>query len=174
MHRSRLFVILTFIALGVLSRLLPHPPNFTAINAISLFSACYMGSIGFSLAIILPTMFLSDCILGFHQLIPFVYLSVSLVSILGRGINSDGPLLRLPVCCVVSSLLFFVIVNFGVWLFDGLYPQTPYGLVLCYVASLPFLATQILGDLFYGILLFNCFRFFERQFPSISLSYATR
>ena len=56
---------------------------------------------------------------------------------------------------VALSLLFFFVTNFGVWMASPLYPPTLQGLGLCYLAGIPFLAHQILGDLVYGLLLFG-------------------
>ena len=58
---------------------------------------------------------------------------------------------------VLTPFLFFLISNFGVWLFglnlDGvLYPKTVVGLIDCYAAGLPFLRGSVIGDwLFMGL-----------------------
>jgi hypothetical protein len=164
MNRARLFTVLGFIFFAMMSRFLPHPPNFTAINAIALFSAYTFGSIGISLFVVFISMFMSDLLFGLHAQMIFVYLSFSLTIFLSRFRWS------VPITLIVSSFLFFVIVNFGVWLLDGLYPPNLQGLALCYVAALPFLANQLLGDLLYGLALFGLFSMSEKVFPSICVS----
>ena len=85
-------------------------------------------------------MFLTDLFLGFHMIMPFVYLSFMCISYI--GINSEkitnGTIFG-------SSLLFFLVTNFGVWFFG--YPNTLAGLVSCYTLALPFFVNTIIGDL---------------------------
>lgn len=174
MRSSRFGLVLGFIFLGILSRFLPHPPNFTAINSIALFSAYTLGSMNLSLAIVFLALFLSDALIGFHDTMVFVYLAFSLVLILGRYFLTRPSLGRTLVVLPTSSLLFFTIVNFGVWLTSGMYPKTAAGLVLCYTAALPFLANQILGDLLYGTALFGCFALVEKTFFSVKKDQDTQ
>lgn len=154
MSHSHLFTILSCVIFGVLSRLLPHPPNFTAINAIALFSACSFASLPLALFTTVTTMLLSDAIFGFHSSMLFVYVSFGLITLMGHWCNSSKSVSRLTVSLVFSSFLFFFLTNFGDWMTTQMYPKTGSGLLLCYTAGLPFLANQILGDLFYGATIF--------------------
>lgn len=165
MNVSRFFAVLGFICLGVASRFFPHPPNFTAINAIALFGVCALGSLRISLVTVLTAMLLSDLAIGLHSTILFVYLGFGLVVCMGHWLRSC----RLPILLIASSMLFFAITNFGVWLIDPLYPRTFSGLGACYLAAIPFLGNQILGDLTYGFALFGVFSFVERLAPVIRL-----
>ncbi len=151
MSFGRLFIALGLIFLAVLTRFVPHPPNFTAINAIALFSISVFGSRRLALMVVFAAMFLSDLALGLHSQMVFVYASLALTVLLGR--------LRLPIyfTAPASSLLFFIVVNFGVWLWDGIYPQTAAGLALCYTAAIPFYTHQLFGDLFFTAVLFGLF-----------------
>ena len=67
----------------------------------------------------------------------------------------------------MSSLLFFVLTNFGVWLVNGYYPHTVAGLAACYVAAIPFFQNSIAGDLFYTALLFGGFALLQRGVPAL-------
>ena len=64
---------------------------------------------------------------------------------------------------MAASTLFFVITNFGVWAFDGLYPRTFEGLVVCYIAAIPFFGNTLAGSLFYTAVLFGGFALAERK-----------
>ena len=163
MNVSRLLAILGFIIIGVASRLLPHPPNFTSINAIALFGILYLENWKLSLATVLLTMFLSDIILGFHSTMPFIYLSFSLIILIGYRFKKKISLQRIPVVYLVTSLFFFVVTNFGVWMTNSLYPKTINGLGFCYLAAIPFFMNQILGDLTYATLLFG-YIYFVKNF----------
>ena len=126
--------------MAVITRLLPHPPNVTPIAAIALFGGCNIKDKNLAFVLPLLCMFLTDLFLGFHIIMPFVYLSFMCISYI--GINSEkitnGTIFG-------SSLLFFLVTNFGVWFFG--YPNTLAGLVSCYTLALPFFVNTIIGDL---------------------------
>ncbi len=56
---------------------------------------------------------------------------------------------------LACSLAFFVLSNFAVWAFSGMYSLTVAGLIQCYVAALPFLQNTVAGDLFWTAVLFG-------------------
>ena len=135
-------IVLSLLVLAVITRLLPHPPNVTPIAAIALFGGCNIKDKNLAFVLPLLCMFLTDLFLGFHMIMPFVYLSFMCISYI--GINSEkitnGTIFG-------SSLLFFLVTNFGVWFFG--YPNTLAGLVSCYTLALPFFVNTIIGDLFF-------------------------
>ena len=57
--------------------------------------------------------------------------------------------IQLGIMAVFSSLIFFVITNFAVWLVWDFYPKTFDGLILCYVAGLPFLRNTLMSTILY-------------------------
>jgi hypothetical protein len=56
-----------------------------------------------------------------------------------------------------SSLVFFVITNFGVWATGSIYPLSINGLISCFVLAIPFYKGTLLGFLFYSSFLFGVF-----------------
>jgi hypothetical protein len=73
---------------------------------------------------------------------------------------------------VAGSVSFFVITNFGMWLFSGFYPATLSGLAACYVAAIPFFQNSVAGDLFYAAALFGGFALLERAVPGLRPGHA--
>ena len=65
-------IILAIIILAALTRLIPHPPNFTPIIAICLFSGAYFKNRIFALLVPVGAMFLSDLFLGVHDILFWV------------------------------------------------------------------------------------------------------
>ncbi len=164
MTSSRFSIILGLLFLGVLSRLLPHPPNFTAMNAIAFFSAYYLHNPWLTLFTTLSAMFLSDFALGgFHSTLPFVYLSLVLIVFIGHYVKQTGSLRSTVIRSIGISLLFFMISNFGSWAVDGIYPLTLNGLSICYFIALPFLATQVLGDIVFGVMVSSILLIYESK-----------
>ncbi len=153
MSISRVWVMFGFVAIGILSRLLPHPPNFTAMNAMILCLGTMLGTSSLTFMAAIPTLIITDAIFGYHSTIPFVYLSYGLIAMMGTSLIGT----RLIPISLLSSLLFFIVTNFGSWMTTELFPHTLNGLILCYIAALPFLSTQIAGDLIYSAVFFGCY-----------------
>jgi hypothetical protein len=96
-----------------------------------------------------------------------VYASVALIVLVGWIALSRVSPLRVGAAAIAGSLLFFVITNFGMWLFSGFYPLTTAGLAACYVAAIPFFQNTVAGDLFYSAVLFGGFALLERTVPTL-------
>jgi hypothetical protein len=140
---KKLNFIIILIGIAILSRLIPHPPNFTPITAIALFSTIHFKNKILTYLIPIIGLFISDLILGLSMVNLFVYLSFIVITFIGfkfQKINNYSILL--------SSTTFFIVSNFGVWILG--YPKTIEGLILCYYMALPFFIYTIMGDLFYS------------------------
>jgi hypothetical protein len=164
---ARILALISGILAAAALRLVPHPPNFSPIDAMALFSGAYLGRRGLAFAAPLGALLLSDLFLGFYHGMAFVYGSVALVVVIGWWVSSRRTPLRIGAAALVSSVLFFVLTNFGMWLFSGFYPRTMSGLVTCYVAAVPFFQNTLAGDLFYAALLFGGFALLERGVPAL-------
>lgn len=157
-HSPTLFLI-AVVVLAALTRLPPHPPNFSPAVALALFSGVVLADRSLALAVSLGSMLLADVILGFHNTMVFVYVAMALVVIGGGFIRRRRGLLQLAGAGFAGSIAFFVITNAGVWLMGDLYSHTWDGLIACYVAALPFFYNTVLSTLLYGAALFAAERF---------------
>ena len=104
---------------------------------------------------------LSEKIIGISLINLFVYLSFIVISGVGYifgKINLKSILL--------SSLIFFIVTNFGVWLIG--YPNTLKGFLACYVAAIPFFGWTIVGDLFYSYSAKLSLKFFQKKYISVN------
>jgi len=166
-NNSRIVALLFAILLAATLRLVPHPPNFTPIGAMALFSGAYLGRRGMAFAAPLGAMVLSDVVLGFYSGFWITYVAVALIVVVGWLTLTRVSVLRVGGAAIASSVLFFVVSNFGTWASSGMYPHTFAGLSACYVAAIPFFRNTIAGDLFYATLLFGGFRVAELLLPSV-------
>jgi hypothetical protein len=164
---ARILVLISAIVTAAALRLVPHPPNFSPIDAMALFSGAYLGRRAVAFVAPLAALLLSDAILGFYHGMAFVYGTVALVVVIGWWLSSCRTPLRIGAAALVSSVLFFVLTNFGMWLFSGFYPLTAAGFAACYVAAIPFFQNTLAGDLFYTALLFGGFALLERSVPAL-------
>jgi hypothetical protein len=142
-----------FVVLGILSRLLPHPVNMTAVGSIALISGAKLNTKK-ALIVTMATMLISDSVLGLHPLMWATYGSLLLAVCVGKWIGRSVHIGRITGGILTSSIVFFIITNFAVWLTTPLYPKTVSGLVACYIMAVPFFRNSLLGDMFYGYSLF--------------------
>jgi hypothetical protein len=166
-NHVRILALLSAIVAAAALRLVPHPPNFSPIGAMALFGGAYLGRRGLAFVAPLAALLLSDAVIGFHSGMPFVYASIALIVLIGLALRSRIGLVTVAAASISSSVLFFGITNFGVWLQSGMYPHSFAGLGACYVAAIPFFQNTVAGDLFFSGLLFGGFALLERFVPAI-------
>ena len=136
--------ILSCIILGVVTRLIPHPFNFTAIGAVALLGGAYIKDKRLAFVVPFAAMFLSDMFIGFHNTIVFVYGSFLITVALGFLMKENKKPGRVILLSILSSAIFFVLTNFGTWWLEGtngapLYPHTLAGLEACFINAVPFI-----------------------------------
>ncbi|MEL7121133.1 MAG: DUF6580 family putative transport protein [Bacteroidota bacterium] len=183
--KIRTGVLSALVLLIALSRLLPHPPNFTPVGAMALFGAAYFHRK--SLAFVIPflAMWISDLLLNnmlYRQLYPefyngfswfgsiWVYASFALIVIIGFVFLKKVNLPRLLGASLSASTLFFLITNFGVWMSSVTLPKTFEGLMTAYTLGIPFFWNTLIGDLFFTALLFGSFELVRRNVPTLQLA----
>lgn len=176
-------LLIGMIVLAALSRLLPHPPNFSPVEAIALFGGAYFAKRSVALWVPLAAMFLSDLALGvvnggiyseyfLSAGFGLVYLCIAVSTVVGFALRGRVTPVRVAGYSLAGSTLFFVVTNFGVWLGSTLYPPTVAGLVATYVAGIPFFQNTVLGTLFYSVLLFGSFALVRQRIPALGLQTA--
>jgi len=156
--KNDIIVFVVLIILGVVSRMVPHLANFTAVGAISLFAGFYFKK-QWKIIAPLAIMFISDSFLGFYdlRLMFTVYFCLFIYFILGAYIKQNKIVFRAVGFSLLGSVLFFVITNFAVWSFASWYPHTSTGLLSCYIMALPFFFNSLLGDVFYTSVVFGAY-----------------
>ena len=134
------------------SRFASLPPNFSPLGSFGFFSQ--------NIFLFFGNIILFDLIKGgFYDGFIFVYLGFLAYYLLGK-LSKDSlkkQLLFLP----ISSFLFFLISNFGVWF--AWYPHTLQGLFKCYLLAIPFYKNTMLGDIIFGYGFFGIRCFIERS-----------
>jgi hypothetical protein len=150
-------VLIGWMVAAAMTRLIPHPANFTPVAAIALFGGAHFRTRRNALAVALGSMLISDALLGFHDQMIWVYGSIAATVWIGGLLRNRKRFTSVVTASLISSVLFFVVTNFGVWATAGLYPRTVAGLFGCFVAAIPFFGRTVLGDLCYAGVLFGGF-----------------
>jgi hypothetical protein len=147
--------IVTFIGIGLLGRLLPHLPNMTPIGAMALFFGAKFG-MKKGLIVMLVTMLLSDLVKGLHATMWATYGSFFLAILMGKMIANRKSIGWIIGAGMTSSVLFFVLTNFAVWMAPNfMYAKNIQGLIDCYIMAIPFFRNTLAGDLIYTTVFFG-------------------
>ena len=149
------------IFIAAVARLLPHPANFAPIGAIALFGGARLGR-WWGLVITLGAMLLSDTFLGFHSGMWHVYVAFTIAYFIGRSFRTSVTVPNVLGGSLLTSAIFFLITNFGVWaegfwLPTHMYPLSANGLVTSYVMGIPFFGATLASDLLYSEALFSAY-----------------
>jgi hypothetical protein len=158
------------VIVGVASRLLPHPPNFTSVNAVGLYGGSRLqGWRGYLVPLV--CMLITDPVMGamygfqpFSLVTPFIYASLLVNVWLGQRFLSRVSAGRMFTLGLIASAQFYLISNFATWWLGSLYPHTFAGLGVCYIAALPYLAWNVAGTLVYSAGLFGADALLARRF----------
>ncbi len=163
MKHDKMISAYLLVVLIAFSRLLPHPPGFTPIGALGLFSGAYMGRRWYWVAPLLALL-IGDAVIGFYNglIMLSVYVGFAVSACIGRAILSRRRTpKRLASAILIAALIFFVLTNTSSWWI--FYPHTPAGLVACYINGIPFLGVALLGDVVYSAILFGVYELLRRQ-----------
>ncbi len=167
-------VALSLTVLGAVARLLPHPPNFAPVGATSLFAGARL-SRWQAYLVPLALMAITDPILAsFYGVEPytryslFVYASFLISVWLGRRLRNTESISRIAAVTVVNSIQFFLITNFGSWLWFQAYPRTAAGLASCYIGAIPFFGWTLASDVLYTAVLFGLYALLSRERTAVT------
>ncbi len=174
----RLIYIAGIILAAALFRLVPHWPNFTPVAAIALFGGACLNKKYIAFLMPLAALFLSDLILGFHGMMGWVYAGFVITTLIGLILKRNITLFTVAGASLLSSVIFYLITNFGAWIGSPVYPDSFAGLIQCYVAGLAFFndgshglsffLNEVVGSLFYNAILFGSLYLVSKRFPAFA------
>jgi hypothetical protein len=171
-----LVILSVLIVLGVVGRLLPHPPNFTPMAAIALFAGFIFLKRYIAVIAVVVTMLLTDYFaFGYLSAEWFasksmwvVYLALLFPVVFKNFLQKKLGLFRVASAALASSTVFFIATNFAVWAFSPMYEKTLEGLVLCYTMAIPFFQNTVAGDLIWSGVIFGTY-FLLRNYSNLQI-----
>jgi hypothetical protein len=146
---DKIFYLIFFGIILALTRIIPHPPNFTPILASAIMAPLLIKDRWFGIAIPIVAMFISDMVIGFH---PYQFVIYSTILTIAFISPMKKNYIKLGIMAIGGSIWFFISTNFAVWIIWDYYPKTVDGLVTCYTLALPFFKNTLISTL-----LFTCF-----------------
>ena len=173
--------IISLILFASFSRIIPHMPNFTPVGAMALFGGAYLKNRYHAFLIPMISLWLSDLILNnfifsfysdftwFYPGFLWQYTSFILIIVIGYLFLKKLNFKNVFITTIFSSLLFFIITNFGVWISGSMYTLDFQGLISCYIMALPFFKGTLLGFICYSTLLFGVLEFSKYKFEILKI-----
>ncbi|KKP89187.1 MAG: hypothetical protein UR93_C0001G0019 [Berkelbacteria bacterium GW2011_GWA2_35_9] len=152
-------MVYILILLAGFSRVITHPANFTAINAVGIFGGKYLDKKSAVISIIFIMLF-TDALLGFYdpKIMLTVYISLIFSTLFGQYLKNHFNFKNLILAILTSSTIFFILTNLAVFFFSGMYILNFSGLVRCFALALPFYRNMLLGDIFYTTVIFGTYK----------------
>jgi hypothetical protein len=151
--------------------------NFSPLGAMALFGAAHFKNKWHAFLIPITATWISDLFINnviygqyyptftwFYEGFYWQYGSYLLIGLMGLILFSKVSAPRILAGATISSLIFFLVSNFGCWIGSSTYSQDFTGLGICYMAGVPFLKGTLLGDLVYSAILFGGFAWVERRY----------
>ena len=177
----RTLVLFTLIISTIFLRIIPHPANFTPIAAVGLFGAAYFSRKWQALILPLVALFVSDLIINntiykemnpgftfFYKGFYWQYLSIIFITLIGFVFyQKKVSLLNIGLGVLSSTVIFYLVSNFGVWASGILYPLTPEGLGMALLAGVPFIKNFLISTCVYSLGIFGVFYLLQSNFKII-------
>ena len=157
------FFPVSLILILILTRFIPHPPNFTPIVAVAIMSSYFFRNISLSFAVVLFSMLISDIFIGFYEHMFFVYGSLFLITFTFFKVRTKINLKSLFIFGFVGSSMFYLISNFGVWILSDMYEKNLTGLAYCYFLAIPFFKNTLLSTIIFSYAAFFADYFYTKK-----------
>lgn len=158
-------LILGTIILLAVSRLLPHPHNFTPLGGMAILGAAYFNHRIWKYIIPVLAFYISDLLVS-NLIYASFYPDQSFVWFSGHMLWNYGAILvivalssrimkrknwkNLIGASLSGAVIFFLISNFGSWVGNPLYTNDISGLISSYVAGIPFFPNTLASTLLFA------------------------
>lgn len=146
----------------ILTRSLPHPPNFTSTNSSIVYGNSVMKKF-YAILFPLLVIFISDILqpvfkkntIMFGSWSISIYISYIMSSVLSKFVTKNDKkvnYIKTPVLVLSSSVIFFIVTNFSVWLTQP--EENATSLMQVYYIGIPFFGYELLGNICYSFVFF--------------------
>jgi hypothetical protein len=158
--REVIMLAYLFVAVAVAVRFLPHPFAFTPVGAALLFFGARMPRKQAWIPVALLAASDVYLTIGWYgypltadHLLTWAWYAV--IVLLGGLLSGNVRPARLAGASLVTSVSFFLVSNFAVWVVWNMYPKTAAGLMMSYAAAVPFFRNTVISDLLFTAVLFG-------------------
>jgi len=160
-NKTQFGIIAILILLAALSRMIEHPLNFAPISAMILFGAAHFHKKWQVFLVPFFATLISDLWISGGYFNGWVYTSYLLIIFFGMMLyKSKVSISNIMGGAIGSSLIFFIVSNFGVWM----HPLYIKSLMACYIDAIPFYQNTLAGNIFYSTILFGSYYVLQSKF----------
>lgn len=162
MKKKDLLILFLVMSVAAISRIWLPWNNFSPIGAMALIGGAYIGRNVLAFVLPLLSLFIGDLILTqvspihseylFSTTFLTVYVAFALIVVLGMLISKAKSTGNIIGYSLMASVAFFLITNFGSWLYFGMYPMNAAGLMESYVAGIPFFQNTLVSQLVFTLI----------------------
>ena len=152
--KNNLMIPVIMMTLLVISRMISDIPNFTATIALIMFTSYLIRDKFLSVLVILVSQIISDLYIGIYSSMFFVYGAYVFIALLSPIIMNKLSFKSVLISSLVTPTIFYIVSNFGVWITGSTYPLSLDGLIMCYVAGIPFFDETLLSTVVFSVTIY--------------------
>tara|TARA_X000001036_G_scaffold417181_1_gene434925 strand:- start:229 stop:744 length:516 start_codon:yes stop_codon:yes gene_type:complete len=152
--KNDLMIPIIMMTLLIISRMISDIPNFTATIALIMFTSYLIRDKFLSVLVILVSQIISDLYIGIYSSMFFVYGAYVFIALLSPIIMNKLSFKSVLVSSLVTPTIFYIVSNFGVWITGSTYPLSLDGLIMCYVAGIPFFDETLLSTVVFSVTIY--------------------
>jgi hypothetical protein len=176
-HNNTIIAVILFMMVGAFARLIPHMPNFTPVESLTIFGAAYLSKKHWAFILSVFVMYVSDFIINntiarsffpdvegivwFSNYMLYNFVAMALIVLVSSRIITKVNIKNVGVSVLMASIIFFIITNFGSWAGDkSLYSNDLNGLMASFTAGIPFFRNSLLSNIVFTTVIFGSFEIY--------------
>ena len=161
--KNDLMIPVIMMTLLVISRMISDIPNFTATIALIMFTSYLIRDKFLSVLVILVSQIISDLYIGIYSSMFFVYGAYVFIALLSPIIMNKLNFKSVLISSLVTPTIFYIVSNFGVWITGSTYPLSLDGLIMCYVAGIPFFDETLLSTVVFSVTIYATMKLIVKE-----------
>ena len=161
--KNDLMIPIIMMTLLVISRMISDIPNFTATIALIMFTSYLIRDKFLSVLVILVSQIISDLYIVIYSSMFFVYGAYVFIALLSPIIMNKLSFKSVLISSLVTPTIFYIVSNFGVWITGSTYPLSLDGLIMCYVAGIPFFDETLLSTVVFSVTIYAMMKLIVKE-----------
>jgi len=176
-HNNTIIAAILLMMFCAFARLIPHMPNFTPVESLTIFGAAYLSKKHWAFIISVVLLYFSDFIINntiarsffpdvqgivwFSSYMMYNFLAMAMIVIVSSKIISKVTIKNVGVSILLASVIFFIITNFGAWANEkSIYSNDFNGLMASFMAGIPFFRNSLLSNIVFTTVIFGSFEIY--------------
>lgn len=161
MKNKEIIILSLVLFVLVILRVASPWPNFNPLGAVALMGGLLFTRRILAVTITFGALLLGDVLLSvndatystylFSSSFLFVYIAFAAILLIGMVLSKKPSIVNVLGGSLLAAVVFFLISNFGSWIYLEMYPKSIEGLSSCMAAGLPFFRGTITSQLIFSL-----------------------